>query len=127
MPFLVNYDNLKSMFLKISEDLIILLDFIKLSLEFNVKLNIMNSLYISNFNKNAKIDSLTTSINEFNNLFQKAKLILLQIIKDYKNYKEINENEENQMKKRIFNTKKILLIWKILSRAWKTYINWWYE
>ena len=110
MPFLVNYDNLKSMFLKISEDLIILLDFIKLSLEFNVKLNIMNSLYISNFNKNAKIDSLTTSINEFNNLFQKAKLILLQIIKDYKNYKEINENEENQMKKRIFNTKKILLI-----------------
>lgn len=109
MPFLVNYDNLKSMFLKISEDLIILLDFIKLSLEFNVKLNIMNSLYISNFNKNAKIDSLTTSINEFNNLFQKAKLILLQIIKDYKNYKEINENEENQMKKGYLILKKYCL------------------
>ena len=99
MPFLVNYDNLKSMFLKISEDLIIVLDFIKLSLEFNVKLNIMSSLYTSNCNKNAKIDSLTTSINELNNLLQKAKLVLLQIIKDYKNYKEINENEENQMKK----------------------------
>ena len=109
MPFLVNYDILKSMFLKISEDLIIVLDFIKLSLEFHVKLNIMNSLYISNFNKNAKIDSLTTSINELNNLLQKAKLILLQIIKDYKNYKEINENEENQMKKGYLILKKYCL------------------
>ena len=32
MPFTVNYDKLKNIFLKISEDLIIILDFIKLSL-----------------------------------------------------------------------------------------------
>ena len=98
MPFLVNYDKLKNIYLKISPDLIIILDFIKLSLEFNVKLNIMSSLYTSNCNKNSKIDNLASSINELNNLLQKAKLILLQIIKDYKNYKELNINEENQMK-----------------------------
>jgi hypothetical protein len=44
-----------------------------------------------------------------NNLLQKAKLILLQIIKDYKNYKEINENEENQMKKGYLILKKYCL------------------
>ena len=98
MPFMVNYDKLKSIYLKISEDLIIILDFIKLSLEFNVKLNIMSYLYRSNCNKNTKIDMLTSSINELNNLIQKAKIVLLQIIKDYKNYKEMSSNEENQMK-----------------------------
>jgi hypothetical protein len=98
MPFMVNYDKLKSIYLKISEDLIIILDFIKISLEFNVKSNIMNSLYTSNCNKNTKIDKLTSSINELNNLIQKAKIVLLQIIKDYKNYKEMNLNEENQIK-----------------------------
>ncbi len=98
MPFLVNYDKLKNIYIKISEDLITILDFIKLSLEFNVKLNIMSSLYRSNCNKNTKIDKLASNINELNNLLQKAKLVLLQIVKDYKNYKEININEESQMK-----------------------------
>ena len=98
MPFMVNYDKLKSIYLKISKDLVIILDFIKLSLEFNVKLNIMSSLYKSNCNKNTKINMLTSNINELNNLLQKAKLILLQIIKDYKNYKEINMNEEILMR-----------------------------
>ena len=98
MPFMVNYDKLKSIYLKISEDLIIILDFIKLSLEFNVKLKRMSSLYASNCNKNTKIDMLASNINELNNLLQKAKIVLLQIIKDYKNYKEFHTNEENSMK-----------------------------
>jgi hypothetical protein len=98
MPFLVNYDKLKSIYIKISQDLITILDFIKLSLEFNAKLNIMSSLYRSNCNKNTKIDMLASNINDLNNLLQKAKLVLLQIIKDYKNYKEVNSNEECQMK-----------------------------
>jgi hypothetical protein len=98
MPFTVNYDKLKNIFLKISEDLIIILDFIKLSLEFNVKLNIMSSLYTSNCNKNKKVDLVASNINELNNLLQKAKIVLIQIIKDYKNYKELNTNEENQIK-----------------------------
>ena len=98
MTFMVNYDKLKSIYLKISEDLIIILDFIKLSLEFNVKLKRMSSLYTSNCNKNTKIDMLASNINDLNNLLQKAKIVLLQIIKDYKNYKEIHMNEEDQMK-----------------------------
>ena len=32
-----------------------------------------------------------------NNLLQKAKIVLIQIIKDYKNYKELNTNEETQI------------------------------
>ena len=98
MPFMVNYDKLKSIYLKISKDLITILDFIKLSLEFNVKLKRMSSLYTSNCNKNTKIDMLASNINELNNLLQKAKIVLLQIIKDYKNFKEINTNEDAQMR-----------------------------
>ena len=98
MPFMVNYDKLKSIYIKLSKDLIIILDFIKLSLEFNVKLNIISSLYTSNCNKNTKINMLASNINELKNLLQKAKLVLLQIIKDYKNFKEMNMNEENQIK-----------------------------
>ena len=98
LPFMVNYDKLKSIYLNISEDLIIILDFIKLALEFNVKLNIMSSLYTTNCNKNKKIDMLGSSINDLNNLLQKAKLVLLQIIKDYKNFKEQNGNEEDKIR-----------------------------
>ena len=56
MPFMVNYDKLKNIFLKISEDLIIILDFIRISLEFNSKLNIMSSLYTSNCSINKKVE-----------------------------------------------------------------------
>jgi hypothetical protein len=70
MPFLVNYDKLKNIFHDISEDLVIVLDFVKSSLELNVKLNIMNSLYENNCNKNTKIENIDKSINNLNNLYQ---------------------------------------------------------
>ena len=99
MPFLVNYDKLKNIFSQISEDLVIILDFIKSSLELNVKINIMNSLYENNCNKNTKIENIDISINNLNNLSQKGKMILAQIIKDYKRYKEIDIDDEEQIKK----------------------------
>ena len=98
MPFLVNYDKLKNIFNQISEDLVKVLDFIKSSLELNVKLNIMNSLYENNCNKNTKIQNIDISINNLNNLLQKVKMILSQINKDYKNYQELNQNDEEQIK-----------------------------
>ena len=76
MPFLVNYDKLKNIFNDISKDLVIVLDFVKSSLELNVKLNIMNSLYENNCNKNAKIENIDISINNLNNLLQKGNIIL---------------------------------------------------
>ena len=63
MPFLVNYDKLKNIFNDISKDLVIVLDFVKSSFELKVKLNIMNSLYENNCNKNAKIENIDVSIN----------------------------------------------------------------
>ena len=99
MPFLVNYDKLKNIFSQISEDLVIILDFIKSSLELNVKINIMNSLYENNCNKNTKKENIDISINNLNNLLQKGKMILSQIIKDYKKYKEIEIDDEEQIKK----------------------------
>ena len=98
MPFLVNYDKLKNIFIPISEDLVIVLDFIKSSLELNVKLNIMNSLYENNCNKNAKIDNIDKSINNLNNLLQKAKMVLSQLNKDSKNFEDLNSNDEIQIK-----------------------------
>ena len=68
MPFLVNYDKLKNIFNQISEDLVKVLDFIKSSLELNVKINIMNSLYENNCNKNTKIENIDIFINNLNNL-----------------------------------------------------------
>ena len=99
MPFLVNYDKLKNIFNQISEDLVIILDFIKSSLELNVKINIMNSLYENNCNKNTKKENIDISINNLNNLLQKGKMILSQIIKDYKNYKIMEIDDEKQIKK----------------------------
>ena len=100
MPFLVNYDKLKNIFNPISEDLVIVLDFIKSSLELNVKLNIMNSLYENNCNKNAKIENVDMSITNLNNLLQKAKMVLSQLNKDSHYFEEINlnDNDENQIK-----------------------------
>jgi hypothetical protein len=71
---------------------------VKSSLELNVKLNIMNSLYENNCNKNTKIENIDKSINNLNNLYQNGKMILLQINKDYKNYKELNGSKEEQIK-----------------------------
>ena len=98
MPFLVNYDRLKNIFNDISKDLVIVLDFVKSSLELNVKLNIMNSLYENNCNKNAKIENIDISINNLNNLLQKGNIILSQINLDFNNYKEFNYNEEEKIK-----------------------------
>ena len=98
MPFLVNYEKLKNIFNPISNNLIIVLDFIKSSLELNIKLNIMNSLYENNCNKNTKIANLDKSIKNLNNLLQKEKIVLSQINKDYTNYKEINMSEDNHIK-----------------------------
>ena len=98
MPFLVNYDKLKNIFNDISKDLVIVLDFVKSSLELNVKLNIMNSLYENNCNKNAKIENIDISINNLNNLLQKGNIILSQINLDFNNYKEFNYNEEEKIK-----------------------------
>ena len=98
MPFLVNYDRLKNIFNDISKDLVIILDFVKSSLELNVKLNIMNSLYENNCNKNAKIENIDISINNLNNLLQKGNIILSQINLDFNNYKEFNYNEEEKIK-----------------------------
>lgn len=94
----INYDKLKNIFIPISEDLVIVLDFIKSSLELNVKLNIMNSLYENNCNKNAKIDNIDKSINNLNNLLQKAKMVLSQLNKDSKNFEDLNSNDEIQIK-----------------------------
>ena len=100
MPFLVNYDKLKNIFNDISKDLVIVLDFVKSSLELNVKLNIMNSLYENNCNKNAKLENIDISINNLNNLLQKAQIVLSNINLDYNNYKEFNNNynEEEKIK-----------------------------
>ena len=99
MPFLVNYDKLKNMFSRFSKDFVIILDFIKIAVEFNIKLNIMKSLYTSNLNKNAKIENLQSFVNNLDVLSQKAKSILSQILKDFKNFSEYQKCEDENEKK----------------------------
>jgi hypothetical protein len=58
----------------------------------------MNSLYENNCNKNAKIENIDISINNLNNLLQKAKVVLSQLNKDAKNFEELNTNDEIRIK-----------------------------
>lgn len=52
MPFNINYFEIKCAIIKINKYLILILDLIKLSVDFNVKKNIVKSLFQSNINVN---------------------------------------------------------------------------
>ena len=62
MPFTVKYAEQKTSFLKINKNLIFILDFLKLVVEFNIKKNIVRSLYSSNLNKKEKLINLQDDI-----------------------------------------------------------------
>jgi hypothetical protein len=62
MPFTVKYTEQKISFMKINKNLIHILDFIKLVVEYNVKKNIVRTLYSSNLSKKEKLSKLQEEI-----------------------------------------------------------------
>lgn len=62
MQFNLNYDHLKISLFKINKNLIVILDLIKVVVDFNIKKNLIKNLYQSNLNKNTKLNNLKTEI-----------------------------------------------------------------
>jgi hypothetical protein len=72
MPFNLNYTEIKQGLIKINKHLIIVLDFIKCAVDYNIKKNIVKNLYQSNLNRNAKLNSLKEQIQVKENLIKEA-------------------------------------------------------
>ena len=73
MPFLVNYEKLEEILKKFGNEYLLILEFIKINVDYNIKLNIIQNLYNGNLNKNNKINTLQTEVNNLNNLLEKSK------------------------------------------------------
>jgi hypothetical protein len=70
MPFKINYNDIKQSLLKINKNLVNVLDFIRISVDLNVKRNIVKSLFQSNLNKHSKLNQLKTHIENIENLIR---------------------------------------------------------
>lgn len=86
MPFLVNYEKLSELFVKFSDGkgLQMILDFIKTSVDYNVKLNIIKNLYASNLNKNTKINSIQTEVTALSTFGKEATMCVEKMEADLK-------------------------------------------
>lgn len=84
MPFLVNYEKLTELFVKFGNGLQIILDFIKIIVDYNIKLNIIKNLYESNLNKNNKINAIQNEVNTLSTLAKRTSECLTKMENDSK-------------------------------------------
>jgi hypothetical protein len=91
MPFSLNYEELKVMLTKINHNLVIILDFVKSLVDFNIKKNIVSTLYNSNNNKNLKVK----------NLQQEAKNLTV-LVKESEEYEDIMQKELTTMLAQVY-------------------------
>lgn len=89
MPFLVNYEKLSELFVKFndSKGLQMILDFIKKSVDYNIKLNLIKNLYASNLKKNTKINSIQNEVNALNTFVKDATMCVEKMEADLKTLK----------------------------------------
>ena len=94
MPFLVNYDKLKELLTKYGNDLLLILNFIKISAEYNIKLNIIQNLYNANINRNTKINTLQNEAKSFNSTMKEMNDCLSIMENDFKNMNDNNDKDD---------------------------------
>ena len=99
MPFLVNYEKLKLPIKELGEEYLPILNFIKSSVEYNVKLNIIKDLFNSNLNKNKKINSIQVEVNKVNDLLQKCLSLLEEMNNELNELLKLKEKDLNEYKK----------------------------
>ena len=99
MPFLVNYEKLKLPIKELGEEYLPILNFIKSSVEYNVKLNIIKDLFNSNLNKNKKINSIQIEVNKVNDLLQKCLSLLEEMNNELNELLKLKEKDLNEYKK----------------------------
>jgi len=76
MPFNLNYIELKSSLNKIEKSLILILDLVKSTVDFNIKKSMVRTLYTSNINKNFKLNNLRDQIIIKKDLLKKVSEML---------------------------------------------------
>jgi hypothetical protein len=72
MPFNIKYLEIRASLIKINKHLILILDLIKNVVDYNIKKNIVKSLYLSNMNKNSKMNTMKEEILIKENLVKNA-------------------------------------------------------
>ena len=95
-PIITKYNHYKNCYINTYPEIIIIIDFIKLLIVYYTKLNLVKKLYISNKNKNNKMETIQSDLNKYDETIQKAILLLNEITKDYNAWKK-NKNKENKI------------------------------
>ena len=95
-PLITKYNHYKDCFTNSFPEIIIVIDFIKIIIVYYTKLTLVKKLYISNKNKNSKMETIQCDLDKYSDLIQKTKLILAEITKDYYTLKN-NKNNNNKI------------------------------
>ncbi len=105
MPFYLNYGEIKQSLGKINKNLIFILDFIKCTVDYNIKKNIVRNLYQSNLNRSAKLNGLKEQIH--------VKEI---IVKEASEYKSVMQSELTALLTRVRIFIQIFIFLKFLEK-----------
>ena len=92
-------DQYKNTYIKSFPEIIIIIDFIEVLIVYYTKCTMLTKLYISNKNKNNKLVTLQSEMNEQNELMKVTQFFLGNIKKDYNNYEIAlkNKDKNNRM------------------------------
>ena len=102
-PIITKYNHYKDCYINTFPEILIIIDFIKILIVYYTKLALLKKLYISNKNKNTKMETIQLDLGKHSESIQKAKLLLYEVTKDY-----------NALKKNINN--KIIYGYNILEK-----------
>ena len=95
-PIITKYNHYKNCYINTFPEIIIIIDFIKILIVYYTKLTLVNKLYISNKNKNNKMETIQSELDKHSELIQKTRLLLEEITKDYNSLKN-NKNKNNRI------------------------------
>ena len=95
-PIITKYNHYKNYYVNSIPEIIIIIDFIKILIVYYTKLALVKKLYISNKNKNNKMETIQSVLDKHSELIQKAKLLLDEITKDYNALKN-NKNQNDKI------------------------------
>lgn len=93
MPFSINYEKIIELIRKFGNGMITILDFLKITVEYNIKTNIIKNLYSSNLNKNSKVNSLQNEITTMESIIKEASNCFFKMNEEYKELSQLKDNE----------------------------------
>ena len=95
-PIITKYNHYKDCYKNTFPEIIAIINFIKILIEYYTKYILLKNLFVSNKNKNEKMVQIQSDLGKNQLYFQKAKSILDEIIKDYSALKKA-KNTNNKI------------------------------